>query len=235
MSMVMLGGVIAALVAALSISPTLRFGLISIRQWIDQSERDTILAAPGRWRIAAAGLGLALWSLLVYQQEVADSVTAIIAVSVACGLMASLLLALSKTDLSCRLLPDSLTFSLVAGGLLFHGVWSDTAFITSLIGVTTGYLALWGFATLYQRVRGQAGMGRGDFAMFAGLGAWLGWPSLPMVLVTACVIGILIGLTQRARLIRTGKTFSEDMLIQQQIAFGPALAIAGLIGWAGLV
>ena len=71
--------------------------------------------------------------------------------------------------------------------------------------------------------------------MFAGLGAWLGWPSLPMVLVTACVIGILIGLTRRARLIRTGEPVSEETLMQQQIAFGPALALAGLIGWAGLV
>lgn len=235
MSMVLLGGVIAAVIAAVSFSPTLRFGLVSIRQWVSEPERNTILSTPGRWRLAAALLSLALWTVLVYQRDATDNVIAIIAVAMGCGLMASLLLALSKTDLSCRLLPDSLTLSLLISGLVFHGFSSDTAFITSVIGAVVGYLALWGFAALYERVRGQAGMGRGDFAMFAGLGAWLGWPSLPMVLVTACVIGILIGLTRRARLIRTGEPVSEETLMQQQIAFGPALALAGLIGWAGLV
>lgn len=235
MSMVLLGGVIAAVIAAVSFSPTLRFGLVSIRQWVSEPERNTILSTPGRWRLAAALLSLALWTVLVYQRDATDNVIAIIAVAMGCGLMASLLLALSKTDLSCRLLPDSLTLSLLISGLVFHGFSSDTAFIASVIGAVVGYLALWGFAALYERVRGQAGMGRGDFAMFAGLGAWLGWPSLPMVLVTACVIGILIGLTRRARLIRTGEPVSEETLMQQQIAFGPALALAGLIGWAGLV
>lgn len=235
MSMVLLGGVIAAVIAAVSFSPALRFGLISIRQWVSEPERSIILSTPGRWRVGAAVLGLTLWGVLVYQRDVTDNVAAIIAVAVGCGLMASLLLALSKTDLSCRLLPDSLTLSLVASGLLFHGLSSGTALMTSVIGATVGYLALWGFAALYQRVRGQAGMGRGDFAMFAGLGAWLGWPSLPMVLVTACVIGILIGLTRRARVIRTDEAVSEETLMQQQIAFGPALALAGLIGWVGLV
>jgi leader peptidase (prepilin peptidase)/N-methyltransferase len=155
--------------------------------------------------------------------------------AIGCGLMASLLLALSKTDLSCRLLPDSLTILLVASGLLFHGLAPQTLFMPSLIGAAVGYLLLWGFATLYERVRGQAGMGRGDFAMFAGLGAWLGWSSLPMVLVTACIIGILIGVYRRAQILRTDNNVCEETLLQQQIAFGPALAVAGLIGWVGLV
>ena len=153
MSMVLLGGVIAAVIAAVSFSPALRFGLISIRQWVSEPERNSILSSPGRWRVGAALLGLTLWGVLVYQRDITDNIAAIIAVAVGCGLMASLLLALSKTDLCCRLLPDSLTLSLVVSGLVFHGFSSGTALMTSVIGATVGYLALWGFSALYQRVR----------------------------------------------------------------------------------
>jgi leader peptidase (prepilin peptidase)/N-methyltransferase len=235
MQTMVLGGLLAALIAALSLTPMIRFGLITIRQWINDAEHAHILSAQRPWRIGSAALGIALWSAMGVQGWITDAWLPIVAAATACGLMASLLLALSKTDLSCRLLPDSLTILLVVSGLLFHGLSSQTVLLPSVIGAASGYLLLWGFATLYQRVRGQAGMGRGDFAMFAGLGAWLGWSSLPMVLVTACIIGILIGIYRRAQVLRSSNTLGEETLMQQQIAFGPALALAGLIGWVGLV
>ncbi len=235
MQTMVLGGLLAALIAGLSFTPMIRFGLMTIQQWINDAERTHILSAQVWWRIGSAMLGIALWAAMVAQEWITDAWLPMISSALGCGLMASLLLALSKTDLSCRLLPDSLTILLVVSGLLFHGLSSQTLFLPSLIGATAGYLLLWGFATLYQRVRGQAGMGRGDFAMFAGLGAWLGWPSLPMVLVTACVIGILIGIYRRSQILRGNPSVGEEALMQQQIPFGPALAIAGLIGWTGLV
>ncbi len=235
MQTMVLGGLLAALIAALSLTPMVRFGLVTIQHWINDAERADILSAQRPWQIGSAALGVALWSAMVGQGWITDAWLPAVTAAVGCGLMASLLLALSKTDLSCRLLPDSLTILLVVSGLLFHGLSSQTVLMPSVIGAAAGYLLLWGFATLYQRVRGQAGMGRGDFAMFAGLGAWLGWSSLPMVLVTACVIGILIGIYRRARILRSSNAFGEETLMQQQIAFGPALALAGLIGWIGLV
>jgi leader peptidase (prepilin peptidase)/N-methyltransferase len=229
------GGLLAALIAALSFGLMLRLGLATIRRWISDSEQHQIQSTTVPWQVGSAALGLALWASLITHGWTPEDWFALTVSAISCGLMASLLLALSKTDLVCRLLPDSLTILLVASGLLFHWLLPQTSVLPSLVGAVAGYLVLWGFAALYERIRGQMGMGRGDFAMFAGLGAWLGWSALPMVLVTACVIGILIGVYRRARLIRTDQDVSVETLMQQQIAFGPALAIAGLIGWVGLV
>ena len=63
-------------------------------------------------------------------------------------------------------------------------------------------------------------MGYGDFKLLGALGAWFGWQALPMLLLVSAVVGSVIGI---AFLVvhKKGR--------QTAIAFGPYLALAGLI------
>ena len=63
-------------------------------------------------------------------------------------------------------------------------------------------------------------MGYGDFKLLAALGAWFGWQALPAILLISSVVGAVVGIA--------------ILIVQKKgrhtaIAFGPYLAIAGLI------
>ena len=66
-------------------------------------------------------------------------------------------------------------------------------------------------------------MGHGDFKLLALFGAWIGWQSLPQILLLSTIPGALFGIA----LIVSGRNQR-----QTPIAFGPFLAIAG---WISLV
>jgi leader peptidase (prepilin peptidase)/N-methyltransferase len=38
-------------------------------------------------------------------------------------------------------------------------------------------------------------MGYGDFKLLAAIGAWLGWPMLPLVIMLSSVVGAVVGIT----------------------------------------
>ena len=63
-------------------------------------------------------------------------------------------------------------------------------------------------------------MGYGDFKLLAGLGACLGWQSLPLILLIASLTGTVVGIT----LILLKKHSRE-----QPIPFGPYLAMGGAL------
>ena len=66
-------------------------------------------------------------------------------------------------------------------------------------------------------------MGHGDFKLLAALGAWLGWQQLPLIVLLSSLVGAIIG---------TLMLLLQKQDRQNQIAFGPYLAIAG---WIALV
>ena len=131
------------------------------------------------------------------------------------------LIALGVIDLETRLLPDSITMPLLWLGIGF-GLFDTFAPLRECaIGAMAGYLLLWSVHHAFKFVTGREGMGHGDFKLLALLGAWLGWPALPGVLLlassTAALTGIILVLHARA---------SRDT----PLPFGPFLAAAGLIG-----
>ena len=63
-------------------------------------------------------------------------------------------------------------------------------------------------------------MGYGDFKLLAMLGAWLGWPYLPQIIILSALVGALVGIS--LILLR-----GRDRNIP--IPFGPYLAAAGWI------
>ena len=130
------------------------------------------------------------------------------------------LLALAFIDADTQLLPDDLTLPLLWGGLLANLFGLFVPLASAVIGAIAGYLSLWTIYWLFKLIRGKEGMGYGDFKLLAALGAWLGWPMLPQIVLVSSVLGAVGGLAAMALRRRDGAA---------PLPFGPWLAGAGAI------
>lgn len=132
------------------------------------------------------------------------------------------LIALTFIDFDTQLLPDSLTLPLLWGGLLANvaGWVPGVTLRDAVVGAIAGYLALWTIYWLFKLIRGKEGMGYGDFKLLAALGAWLGWQMLPLIVLLSSFVGAIIGI---------GLVVFKGRDHQIPLAFGPYLAIAGVI------
>lgn len=131
-----------------------------------------------------------------------------------------LLLGMSLIDYDIKELPDDLTYPLLWIGLLVNLNGAIVPLHDAVIGAVAGYLFLYIVDRSYQLVRGQVGMGEGDFKLLAGLGAWFGYQMLPTLILMSAGVGAVVGISlQLLRIIKKG----------QHIPFGPYLAGAGMI------
>lgn len=134
--------------------------------------------------------------------------------------LSAMLVALAWIDFETTLLPDVLTQPLVWAGLLVNLFDAFSSVQMAVVGAVAGYLFLWVIFHVFRLLTGREGMGQGDFKLLAALGAWFGIEALPMLLLSASLVGVLIGgaltLTGRARR-------------GQPLPFGPYLALAGLV------
>jgi leader peptidase (prepilin peptidase)/N-methyltransferase len=86
----------------------------------------------------------------------------------------------------------------------------------SIIGAIFGYASLWCINWIFLFITKKEGIGYGDFKLTAALGAWLGWQSLPMLLLISSILGIVY--------------FSIFIRRRDQVfAFGPFLSLAGIV------
>ncbi|HEC06622.1 MAG TPA: prepilin peptidase [Thiolapillus brandeum] len=130
------------------------------------------------------------------------------------------LVALSLIDIDRQLLPDAITLPLLWLGLTLSLFPVFVDMRASLIGAMAGYLSLWTIYQLFKLLTGKEGMGFGDFKLLAALGAWLGWQSLPLVVLLSSAVGAFLGVTM---------IVIQKRHRAQTIPFGPYLAIAGWI------
>jgi leader peptidase (prepilin peptidase)/N-methyltransferase len=130
------------------------------------------------------------------------------------------LVALTFIDADTQLLPDDLTYPLIWAGLLININGTYVSLHNAVIGAAAGYLALWSIYWVYKLVRGREGMGYGDFKLLAALGAWMGWATLPAIVLMASLVGSVAGI---ALMVANRRGFDYQM------PFGPYLAAAGLI------
>ncbi len=109
--------------------------------------------------------------------------------------LATGLLVLSLIDLDHHLLPNVITRPGIAAGLLasFLPGW-PTKSLESFLAAVGGYLAFWAVARAYQRIRGEEGLGQGDWKMAALIGAFLGWQKLLLVVFVASLLGAVVGM-----------------------------------------
>jgi len=130
------------------------------------------------------------------------------------------LIALAFIDADTQLLPDDLTLPLLWAGLAANLFGLFVPLASAVIGAIAGYLVLWTVYWLFKLVRGKEGMGYGDFKLLAALGAWLGWPMLPQIILVSSVLGALGGILAILVKGRDGAT---------PLPFGPWLAGAGAV------
>jgi len=130
------------------------------------------------------------------------------------------MIAASLIDYDHQLLPDSITLPLLWLGLLLSlfGVFTDST--SSIVGAAVGYLALWSVYWLFKLLTGREGMGYGDFKLLGMLGAWMGWQSLPAIILLSSFVGAVVGV---ALMLLKGRDR------HYAIPFGPYLAAAGWI------
>ncbi|MDO9215400.1 MAG: A24 family peptidase [Methylococcales bacterium] len=130
------------------------------------------------------------------------------------------LVALSFIDIDHQLLPDNITLPMLWLGLLLSlfGLYTDVN--ASVIGAIAGYMVLWLVYQAFKLATGKEGMGYGDFKLLALFGAWLGWQTLPMIILLSSLVGAVIGITM---IIFAKQDHNKP------IPFGPYLAAAGWI------
>jgi leader peptidase (prepilin peptidase)/N-methyltransferase len=130
------------------------------------------------------------------------------------------LLALTLIDIDTQLLPDDITLPLLWLGLIVNSFGVFTDLHSAVIGAIAGYMILWSVYWLFKLLTKKEGMGRGDFKLLSALGAWLGWKSLPVIILLSSVVGAAVGIALIV-LARRGRDVP--------IPFGPYLAGGGLI------
>jgi leader peptidase (prepilin peptidase)/N-methyltransferase len=141
--------------------------------------------------------------------------------SLAASLFIWYLVAMALIDFDTYQLPDSLTLPLLWMGIgcgFFGFLTPDLE--SSVLGAMFGYLSLWSVYWAFKIVTGKEGMGYGDFKLLAALGAWLGWQSLPALILLSSALGAVVGISLMLR---------GTIQRSQPMPFGPYLSFAGLI------
>jgi len=139
------------------------------------------------------------------------------------------LLALAVLDVEHFWLPDALTLPLMALGLIVAALLRPDLAEMRMIGALAGYAGLslvgWG----YRKLRGRIGLGGGDPKLLGAIGAWLGWPLLPFVLLLASLVGLGALLLRRR----------DRMHADTKVPLGALMAVAAwplwLAGQGGLL
>ena len=131
------------------------------------------------------------------------------------------MIALAFIDQETGYLPDDLTQPVLWLGILVSMAQTfGVDLASSVIGAIAGYLFLWLIAKSWGLLRNLEAMGHGDFKLLAAIGAWLGWQSLPGVVLISSFVGSIAGIAVMAG---TGQG------MQAKLRFGPYLAAAGVV------
>ena len=125
--------------------------------------------------------------------------------------LSAILITLIATDLEERILPDEFTLGGTVLGIALSGVvplgpgiasfllfgtigqrWLPVA--ESLTGAFVVSGLIWGFATLYGKLRKRDVLGLGDVKMIAMLGAFLGMEEVLLILCVSGFVGSVVGI-----------------------------------------
>ena len=127
-------------------------------------------------------------------------------------------------DLKHFIIPNSLTFPLMVLGFIksfipnLDGIFPN--YLDSLVGGLFGYGIIWSIIFFYKQVRKKEGMGLCDAKVFAVIGFWFGWISIPFVIFLSSIIALLSVIPD---LIKNSKKMTT------QIPFGPYIIIGTLV------
>ncbi len=152
--------------------------------------------------------------------------------ALASWLAAGILIAVAFIDWDTFLIPDILSYGLLASGLLLspinpllgEGPWWRLG--QSAAGAALGFALCWGTAELGEAAFKKEAMGGGDIKLLAGVGAWSGALGAFDCLVVASLLGSVYG----GALLLRGSLRRED-----PIPFGPFLSAAAILNFFWLM
>lgn len=135
-------------------------------------------------------------------------------------LFAATLITVSFIDLQHKIIPDVLSLPGIVTGFSVSFFLGHVTWLDSLIGIISGGGALFLVGFVYKLLTGREGMGGGDVKLLAMIGAWMGWMSLPFIVLISSLTGAVIGL---AVILLSGKG------LRVRIPFGPFLSLGALL------
>lgn len=130
---------------------------------------------------------------------------------------------LAFSDAMTFRLPLRINLAFCASGLVLGGHAFGTPFQDRLFGALAAYLALSLIANLYLLIRKRHGLGGGDPILLAGIGAWLGWHSLPLTVFLAALFGLVFAV------IKYVFGSSSDQWSTARLPLGTLLAISSIV------
>ena len=129
-------------------------------------------------------------------------------------LLLSSLIVVASIDLKEGIIPDIVTFPLLAFGLFVSPATIGMA--QALLGALFGGGVLLLIALTYYLATGREGMGGGDVKLLAMIGAFLGWKGAFFTLFLASLFGSVIGISL--------SLMGGEGIRQRRIPFGPFLS-----------
>lgn len=135
-------------------------------------------------------------------------------------LFCAALLVIIFIDLHHQIIPDVISLPGIAVGFAFSLVNPLLTWQSSLLGVLAGGGSFYLVALGYYLCTRREGMGGGDIKLLAMLGAFLGWQSLPFVVFSSALTGLVAGLWAMR---------SQGLGGRAVIPYGPFLALGGLL------
>ena len=133
------------------------------------------------------------------------------------------LLLVAALDLEEQWLPDLLTLPLVLLGLAAGWAGFGPPLDERFWGAGIGWASLEAIRLGYRLLRGRDGMGGGDPKLFAAAGAWAGVWNLPVILLSAGLLGIAAALA----MLRRGQTVAAGT----RMPLGTLIALALWPAW----
>lgn len=185
--------------------------LIPVFSAIRYHARCRTCGAPINWRHSAIEIGAALIGGVALLTLPGPE-------GVAAALFGWQLLTLAALDAEHFWLPDWLTGLLASTGLAVGAAGIGVDLTSRIIGGVAGLASLFLIAWAYRNVRGRDGMGGGDPKLLGAIGCWMGWQTLPYVLLGASVLGLLLALTFAVQ--------GRDVSAKTRLPFGSLMAVA---------
>ena len=192
---------------------------------------------------------------IAFRYLLAELLSAAVFVSILVGLgftlqaveaafLAAILMCISFADLEDFLVPDRLILAGIAGrfvfaivsGILEGSLWKDLLF--TVIGGLSVALPLYLIVLIADKVMDKETMGGGDIKMMFMIGLYFRWQCSLLIIMIACVFGLIFGILNNARMkdaepieVPDASSSSEEILAaleakeeQKLIPFGPAIA-----------
>ncbi|MEZ4813897.1 MAG: prepilin peptidase [Bdellovibrionota bacterium] len=106
------------------------------------------------------------------------------------------LVVLTFIDLEFRIIPDRFSlgnWGVSAALVLFNWIKFDAPLTDALLGGLLGFGIFFSIGWFYEKIKGVEGLGFGDVKMMGWLGTWLGITGLPVLVLTASLTGLVVG------------------------------------------